>query len=144
MDICIKINIYLLILMSFLLDKAEQNQKASLLLFGEHQLCAAAVHAAYYSCLQMMIHILLKNHWKTTALYDKIQKEGSSHNFYISEVGKIVENRNRTDYRTFKKITELKRVRVDADYKDMNIDPDTGDKALTLAQNIQDLLRKFI
>ncbi len=123
--------------MNELLLKSESNNNASILLLSK-QLYNSAVHCAYYSCLQYIIHVLKeKNKWSDDDIQTKIDSfnEGS-HNFYIKKIDSIINNRK---FNTL--ITQLKLIRVNADYKSFLINEEDCLKSLTYKDSILQMLK---
>jgi hypothetical protein len=128
--------------MTYLLQKSDQNFEASLSFISGDKSHCSAVHCAYYSCLQLMIHILLTYSGKNEKdIYDAARNDGSSHKFYIREVGNLLENRNRGAILEYNKIEDLKNYRVKSDYKNVPVSLNDLGKAIDLAQKIRSILK---
>lgn len=96
--------------------KSLDNQKAIDLLI-EQELYTPAVHCAYYSSLQLLIHYTIKY---TGLSEDEISKEANgpgSHNFYLNkyymEIRRL-DHRNASQFLNF--VNKFKRKRTEADY----------------------------
>lgn len=133
--------------MSFLLDKSSQNERSALMLWDIHRFYAPSVHCAYYSCIQLMIHVLLTNGGYTAITMDaeiKSKKYGNtSHTFYIKKVTELIAGINRSKCNTFNKIWSLKDFRNKSDYQDIEITNDDANKATSLSVEINALLRNI-
>jgi hypothetical protein len=128
--------------MSYLLIKSNDNFNAALILSNKENKYCSSIHCAYYSCLQLIIHILLI---ETKESAEDVRREAvsqNSHIYYINEVRKLVENRNPKDVLVYKKIEDLKDFRVKSDYHDMPIDESQSSRAAGIAQQIRDLLSR--
>jgi len=110
--------------MGVLLDKSENSVSAAELLHQETYY-ATSVHCSYYSCLQLMKDIVLYycEDFDNDEDFDYQQKESKtpSHEFLINYINKKLNEKN-MDFRKFNRsINELKRKRVEADYKEIVI-----------------------
>ncbi len=127
--------------MSYLLQKSNQNYKAGLDFCESDKNHCTAVHCAYYSCLQMMIHILITlSGKKEIDIYGSARNDGHSHLYFIREVSNLIEKRNRSLVMLYNKINDLKDFRVKSDYKNIQIAKTDSNRAMEMAQIIRDLL----
>ncbi|MBP6532464.1 MAG: hypothetical protein KA285_04220 [Bacteroidia bacterium] len=128
--------------MSYLLKKSNDNFNAALTLSTEPKArFCSSIHCAYYSCLQMIIHILLDQTKKTEIEIRQLANDSkNTHIYYINEVRKLVETRNPKDVLVYKKIDDLKDFRVKSDYHDQPITEQQSSNATGIAQQIRDLL----
>lgn len=112
-----------------------------------NSLYASSVHCSYYSCVQLMLHILRSDFGKTDVIIDSESKIGSKnnrgfHNWLINIIRKEYMQRNPGDSRLFySKIGQLKKLRVNADYKNIDVPSATANNALKTAQEINSLLQ---
>lgn len=134
--------------MSALTEKSEINRDAAQKLYDIQYYCST-VHCAYYSCVQLMMHILLYELGYTEAtLTTAISNDTrGSHEFYINAVTKhlIAKNTNRDERKLFgEEIVNLKKLRTKADYHDEKIGEAQGRHSVTKATDIYKILRKVI
>lgn len=124
--------------MSKVKAKSIENFKAAHLLYnkGMH---AASVHNAYYSILQISKHIL---HHKCYVSYSKQKKESKngygSHNYIIGEIENNLTSRGEQDlFDSYDdKMSEMKRMRVLADYEDAGITKDEAQACIDYADEL--------
>jgi uncharacterized protein (UPF0332 family) len=124
--------------MSKVKAKSIENFKAAHLLYnkGMH---AASVHNAYYSILQISKHIL---HHKCYVSYSKQKKESKngygSHNYIIGEIENNLTSRGEQDlFDSYDdKMSEMKRMRVLADYEDAEITKDEAQACIDYADEL--------
>jgi len=124
--------------MSKVKAKSIENFKAAHLLYnkGMH---AASVHNAYYSILQISKHIL---HHKCYVSYSKQKKESKngygSHNYIIGEIENNLTSREEQDlFDSYDdKMSEMKRMRVLADYEDAEITKDEAQACIDYADEL--------
>ncbi|MEI6816028.1 MAG: hypothetical protein WCL14_05415 [Bacteroidota bacterium] len=130
--------------MSAILNKSESNSKAALSL-KQGAFYASSIHCSYYSCIQLMLHIML---YKFKLTQDEIdsnadEKGEGSHvyliNFFTTEIDKV--NANSRNFNT--NITTLKRARRKADYKDLEIIESESFAAIGLSRKVAEELNKF-
>jgi hypothetical protein len=111
--------------MSILESKSSENHAAGLILINQNHY-SSSVHCSYYSCIQLMKHILLLNEEKTEQELFKKQQSASQnlHEFLINYfVRQLRVNNLYAQYRnTIGKLTELKVLRNDSDYREVVID----------------------
>ena len=100
---------------------------------------AASVHNAYYSILQISKHIL---HHKCYVSYSKQKKESKngygSHNYIIGEIENNLTSRGEQDlFDSYDdKMSEMKRMRVLADYEDAGITKDEAQACIDYADEL--------
>ena len=125
--------------MDILLSKSESNNSACILLYGK-EFYNSAVHCAYYRCLQHMISILkIKNSWSDTDIQNQIElKKEGSHQYYINSINSIVNER-----KFHNKISELKLLRVKADYKSEDIESSDCEMSIKYSDNIVNMLKNI-
>ena len=128
--------------MTFLFGKSKDNFEASLkLASNEEKKFCSAIHCAYYSCLQLLIHILIEKSSKSAEeLNIESKRDKSSHLYYIREVRKLIEKQNKSLILQYNKIEDLKDFRVRSDYQNISISHQQCQQATQLAQSIRDLL----
>jgi hypothetical protein len=109
---------------------------------------ASSIHCSYYSCYQKLAHILFKiveySQERYTSEYRQFnfRTKGGSHEFAIMLVYELLKD-NKEDAKIFKNdILELKRLRVDSDYKEIWIEKPTSDEAFRLANSISKTLKR--
>ena len=111
--------------MSILENKSNENHAAGLILINQNHF-SSSVHCSYYSCIQLMKHILLFNEGKTEEELFAMQKSASQnlHEFLINHfISQLRENNVYTLYRdSIGKLGQLKVLRNNSDYKEIVID----------------------
>jgi hypothetical protein len=135
--------------MSNLLNKSDILKDAAALLHSRN-LYPAVAHSAYYSCYQLLKHIWLHGMGKSQEELDakcSVLRMGS-HEFLINEIGQHIKGssnkRGVDDFRVFNtNITQLKRLRVSADYDDAVFDSSKSDKSITLSALLTPILKKY-
>lgn len=123
--------------MSNLKNKSEINKLAADFLHKQ-SLYPSVVHSAYYSCLQLIKHIIIKESSKTeNEVEDEIRNAGeSSHEYMINRLTAFL-NSNGKDFRTFNTtINQLKRLRVDSDYRNVSIDSSKSKNSIDLSESV--------
>jgi hypothetical protein len=129
--------------MSHLTDKSNALQQAAALLH-EKGLHPAAAHPAYYCCYQLMMHIWLHRMGKTA---QELKRQRSSHEYLIWAVGEFIRKSKGVgsvhDFRVFKKIWDVKKLRTSADYHDAPFDGKESGKALRLSLQVIQILKKY-
>lgn len=133
--------------MSQLLRKSLLNLKASGILISNN-IYDSSIHCAYYSCVQLMLHLLRSEFKKSEADVDSESEQGSRNekgfhnwltNFYIKELMKKDFMLTR-DFNKF--VIALKSSRVKADYKNIEIKENIAKQNLDLAKQINQLLQE--
>ncbi len=110
----------------------------------------AVAHCAYYSCVHLMQHIWYYKMGKTETELDQECTNAKSglHNVLINKIGQYIRgntaNRNANkDFHDFNnKIVQLKRLRVDADYKDEGFDMTKSNASIALAKDLIPILKR--
>jgi len=135
--------------MSELLKKAKENYKSADLLCNRHKMWASSVHCSYYSCLQVIIHLIedktLNAKWEAfqkNAKGDKnIAKEDlGMHNMYINFMKKQIMEVDYDSLRIFGKIDNLKKARVASAYLNDEITEQRANSSIERAKEVRDLL----
>ena len=109
--------------MSCLKNKSEINKLAADLLHKQ-SLYPTVIHSAYYSCLQLVKHIIIKDSTKTEEeVEEQIRNSGeSSHEYMINLLTTSLKSKGK-DFRLFNSnINQLKRLRVESDYRNISVD----------------------
>jgi len=128
--------------MDILLKKSASSLQASGLLKDEEHY-ASSVHCAYYSCIQLMRHILFNYYNEDETSFDSSENTNSagSHIFLMNELTKRIPNRN-FDSRNFKNnFRNIKNYRKNADYKQIVILPIDSNNAYKIALYINNTLK---
>jgi hypothetical protein len=131
--------------MSNLTNKSDINKAAADLL-QKNSFYPAVVHCSYYSCIQLMKHILLFTLNKTE---NELQAEvrnslNGSHEVIINNIMIHLRSNNK-DWRTFSNnINQLKRLRVTADYENIQIDSTIGSDSINFADIVHKLLKNNV
>lgn len=123
--------------MGHLKNKSDINFSAAELLHKQ-SLYPSVVHCAYYSCIQFMKHIWLTEMNKTEDDLRQLNQNSNdgSHEVLINEIKKHLTNQ-RLDSRDFyKDILQLKRLRINADYFDLQIDYTISDNSISLSKSV--------
>lgn len=124
--------------MSILKNKSDENRLAAHILLDNNHF-SPSVHCSYYSCIQLMKYILLKDGLTESELYEKQKiSEQNLHEFLINHFFKELRSGNAfSQYRnTIGRLPELKQLRVDADYKAIEISDEDARKAIQLSNRI--------
>jgi hypothetical protein len=106
----------------------------------------AVAHCAYYSCVHLMQHIWYYKMKKTES--ELMGTKTGVHNVLINNIGQYIrsnqKNRNaRQDFHDFNNIiTQLKKLRIDADYKDTVFDLRKSQNSITLAKELLPILKR--
>jgi hypothetical protein len=132
---------------SHLKDKSDQNiASAQYLIVKSHY--ASSVHCSYYSCVQLMLHILGSHFKKTEIDIDNESQlgskdEGGFHNWLINYIQRqffLINNKDSREFYTF--IGQLKNQRVRSDYRNVEIKPQKATESKSYAEEIIKLLNK--
>lgn len=131
--------------MTYLKEKSDNNVKSAQSLINQ-SLYSSSVHCSYYSCVQLMLHILRSDLSKTEAQIEREQRGQSFHNWLINLIKLEFDGRDPSQSRTFySTIGQLKALRVKADYKNIEILPNEANRALTNANTmLMSLKNNFI
>ena len=127
--------------------KSEKNLEGSKLLI-KNSFYSSSVHCSYYSNIQFILHILLKDVYKTTDELDRKSKLGSNdkkgfHNWIKSEIIRELFYRDYMSIRNFNNyFGQLKKLRINADYLNELINKETAEKGLNLSITINEILAK--
>jgi hypothetical protein len=127
--------------------KSEQNINLADQITTNGSEFASSVHCSYYSCVQLMLHIL-RSHFEqsdTEVENRNGQENGNTHIFLINTIGEELQLTNNQDFREFRtKINQLKGVRIKSDYKNVPIEQELAVKALAYANTVRGtLMRNF-
>lgn len=126
--------------MRILLDKSQSNIEAAQLLHDEG-FYAPSVHCSYYSCIQLMRHVIFNKFNEDEMEFDgrpEVQAHGS-HNFLISYLRDKIDNP--VNGRSFSdNIRRLKNHRINADYKQMNVLKGDSTTSISLAKATRTML----
>jgi hypothetical protein len=135
---------------SKLTDKSEFEIEAADILLKKS--CYAPIaHCSYYACIQLLKHIWLYPMHKTeNDLSNRPvsnQKAGSN-DYLINQVEQYISNVKHGDNKEIREfrnnILQLKSLRVDADYKDVDFVSNDADKSINLSKGIVYFLKKYI
>jgi hypothetical protein len=129
--------------MNFLLAKSDFNIAAAKMLIQQNYF-APSVHCSYYSCLQLMTYYLynkLGKNEKTMEAEQRVSTEGK-HEYLINLFTREIRPKSWESSRTFNNdIIQLKKLRVDSDYKDIQITITQGNDSFSIAKKIITLLK---
>lgn len=123
--------------MSNLKNKSEINSAAAILL-QKQCFYPSVIHCAYYSCVQYMKHLLLTKLGKTELeLANEVRNSSNgSHEVMINNILEHLKNKNK-DWKTFlTTISQLKKLRVSADYENIQIDSTKGSNSILLSEAV--------
>ena len=136
--------------MSIPQNKAEINCDSAKILHDKGNYPSVA-HCSYYACYQLIKHIWLyklgKSEVELDALCKEKKREGS-HEVLINQIGSYIKNSSNKnkidDFRVFNNnLVALKKLRVKADYKDVNFDSIDSSNAISLSDSVIPLLKKY-
>lgn len=105
---------------------------------------STSVHCCYYSCIQIIIHIL-EQHGITESIV-KINSKASSkgpHEYMINEINKYLYLCNTPSVELLKcisSIKELKKNRIKADYRTVVFDKNETSRLIELSESVLELL----
>jgi uncharacterized protein (UPF0332 family) len=111
---------------------------ASAELLHNRSMYPSVIHYAYYSCIQMIIYVLRVkfNHSENDLKPDNGEKVGA-HEKLINTVSLYFQKNGYQQMKKFvSEINDLKRLRIDADYKDISIDYDKSSSSIKLSKSI--------
>lgn len=130
--------------MNILLKKSTSSLEASSLLKDEEHF-ASSVHCAYYSCIQLMRHILFNCYNIDETIFDSSANTNStgSHMYLMNELTKLIHGKN-FEIREFKSnFRNIKYYRKKADYQQIVIFQKDSNNAYSIALNINRTLKKI-
>ncbi|MFW5701149.1 MAG: hypothetical protein ACOCWM_05605 [Cyclobacteriaceae bacterium] len=122
-------------------NKSELNFAAAELLHNESYY-PSVIHSAYYSCYQIMAHTWFHVLGKSEAelMATKTMNEGS-HEILINQMALLLIDKKK-DYRTFNNsIGVLKKLRVKADYKDIEINYSLSSQSIEISRKVLGLIK---
>ncbi len=132
--------------------KISRKEKSDMMIEAAHLLhnnkyYTCVIHDVYYSCYQIMCHIwfnVMKKSDNDLSEQTKKEKKGH-HEFLINEINKFIKNKgNFNDKRDFyNNIIQLKKLRVEADYKTTEIDLKKSEGSFELYKKIMSILEKY-
>jgi uncharacterized protein (UPF0332 family) len=134
--------------MSILKEKSSFNITAAKLL-NDNYLFAPSIHCSYYSCLQLMK--VAVREFKGISLKEmedeiidaKNTKNLNSHSYIIKVICDLIHNDSKADHSLFeRKITQLKKLRVNSDYEEVEITTSESSKAFEFANEIRAQISK--
>lgn len=130
--------------MKILLEKSEKNIEASNLLLQEEYF-ETSIHCSYYSCIQLMSHILF-NVFDINE-YDFINsnenKKNGSHNSLLNEITKRFPSQSTNVYEFKNDFKIIKDYRIKADYRQQNILETDSIKSIDKATKINNKLKEI-
>ncbi len=123
-----------------LLIKSKENIESAWFLIEEGK-NSSSVHCAYYSCIQVLKHIVLHILKKSEATIDAESKaEGGSHLYLIKSVIRDLKSKGHNVVNLNNNFFDLKDLRVISDYKDVQITASKSNTAYGIAKLIRDEL----
>jgi len=131
--------------MGHLKNKSEINLVAAELL-NKQYLYPAVVHCAYYSCLQLMRHIWINQMGKSLqelGVLTRNSRDGS-HEVLINQIKMFLKSLSLDDRSFNNSITQLKKLRIKADYDDVSIDSSISSNSISLSKSTQTILKKVV
>lgn len=127
-------------IMSALICKSKENMLASGILI-ENKCYASSVHCSYYSSFQLMLHLLLSEYSFTQ---ETIRKQGTkgTHIFASEKIRREIDNKNKRSksLEFHREIGMLKNKRVQADYRETEINAEFSNDAMHQAIKINNIL----
>lgn len=130
--------------MSHLKSKSQKLlESADLLHDNKHY--HAVPHCSYYACFQLLQHICMyKLGLDRRKLMELGKNKGEdSHNRTINEVLAYIDSQSQTDYQDIREIVNLKKLRMRADYDNVEIVFTDSTKAIKLYKAIIPILNKY-
>ena len=127
--------------------KSKENQKSAKLLIQNSNF-SSSVHCAYYSNIQLMLHILLHDIKLSETEIEAESKQGSLdeggfHNWLKAAITRELLDRDFMLVRDFNNFFgQLKSLRIKADYKNLLILEQKAKNGLDLSRNITKLLEE--
>ncbi len=131
--------------MSNFKTKYIENKTSATLLYANKKY-SSCIHSAYYSNIQLMLHILISDFGKTQQEITTESKQGSIqnkgfHNWLKNEITRALFLRNNHVVRDFNNFFgQLKNLRVTADYKNKLISNSKAKMGIYLSANISEIL----
>jgi hypothetical protein len=130
--------------MSYLLSKSNINIKSANCLKEEKNYYSSSVHCSYYACVQTAKHILLFDlSYSLSAIFEGMKNKKGFHNYYIKEIFNNLKTTSLSDARNFNsKIRDLRNIRNESDYEDIEILQIKSDNAYLKAKEILSILKR--
>lgn len=131
--------------MSHLLSKSGLNYKSAEFLHSKNLYCSS-VHCSYYSCVQLMLHILRSDLGKTDSDIDEESRQGAKdeegfHNWLRNTILRQFFLKNAEAGREFNNfIGTLAGFRVKADYKNYEVKETVAKQSIDYAKVANELL----
>ena len=129
--------------MGYLKQKSDFNLATAQILI-QNNLYSPSIHCAYYSCLQLLKYILKNFIGIEYAVQERAANSGSSggsHNYVINEVFNQIRVHDRLGYGDLKrKVGQLKRLRTQSDYLNVQVTYSESTKALEYAYSVRKYL----
>lgn len=129
--------------MSILKKKSDENQNSAQILLSNN-LFSSSIHCSYYSCVQLMKHILFEEGLTEMELKNRQDASGRNlHEFLINHFidGLRQDNLYKQYRNTIVKLPDLKHLRVNADYKEQEIRESDAQFAINLSKRISSDLK---
>jgi uncharacterized protein (UPF0332 family) len=131
--------------MSHLKNKSDINLASAEMLHRNNHF-PSVVHCAYYSCIQLMKHTWLnsmgKSEQELRGLND-IYNQGS-HEILINQIKSFIQSKSQNDRDFNRDILQLKRLRVNADYDDIEIDYTKSNQSIILSKATLSIIKECI
>jgi len=124
--------------MSYLKRKSEFNDEAAQLLFDK-SLYAPSIHCAYYSCFQLIKHIIQDKLGVSFKAQDKEIRafNTTAHVYALSKIKKKVKEVDRPGFIFVnRRLGDLREFRINSDYNDLQIDSELSEKAIRYARDL--------
>lgn len=96
-------------------DKSENTYKSGCCLF-DNNYHNSSIHCFYYSCYQLLGHYLHASGYSKEQI-ENVINDGNSHNKILSEVKKCLSKKGYNYFELFDTLSNIKRIRINADYK---------------------------
>lgn len=133
--------------MSVLKSKSQESIAAAEILLKQNH-ANSSIHCSYYSCVQLMLHLLRKHFGKTELAIKSEGIKGAKndngyHNWLLNSIFKEFVRLDGTDAAKFNGIIQiLKKQRAAADYENRNIEFHNAEKAYSQSLIVHQLIKK--
>ena len=125
-------------------NKSNENLVAANLLIQNGKY-ASSVHCAYYSCLQLIKHIINKYVGKSYKMQDgeAFHHRKSSHGYLLNEIVKNLNQKNGVNFANTvrRAFFELKDDRLKADYQNISINKIEAEASYLISNQVQNILK---
>ncbi|MBK7911354.1 hypothetical protein [Candidatus Pollutiaquabacter sp.] len=134
--------------MSFLIEKAKANLNAANSLRFDPPSHCSSIHCSYYSCLQLLIHIVKVIVGKSDSeMWREIRSremKGGTHAYYKKIAIERISIDRREIISDVNRISELQSLRNQADYENLEITIEKSSNAYSIAKDVHRILLNYI